>query len=189
MLIFKGLTVLITNQQLLHILPRAVSRIEMFVPLLNMAMETYHINTPSRIAAFIAQVGHESGQLCYLRELGSEAYLRKYDTGKLATRLGNTPEADGDGQRYRGRGLIQITGRNNYQRCGEGLKLDLINHPEWLEQPEYACLSAAWFWCSNGLNVLADDNAFESITRRINGGLNGQAERLGFYHSALQVLS
>ncbi|RMM66785.1 Prophage PSPPH02, putative chitinase, partial [Pseudomonas savastanoi pv. glycinea] len=80
-----------------------------FVPVLNVAMSKYAIVTKLRIAAFLAQVGHESGQLRYVRELGSDAYLEKYDTGRLAERLGNTSEDDGDGQLYRGRGLIQIT--------------------------------------------------------------------------------
>jgi len=179
---------LISEKHLLQILPASKARAGVFTPLLNLAMERYHISTPNRIAAFIAQVGHESGQLRYLCERGNEDYLSKYDTGQLAVRLGNTPQADGDGQKYRGRGLIQITGRSNYQRCGDALELDLINHPEWLEQPEHACLSAAWFWHSNGLNGLADVQAFESITHRINGGLNGQADRLALYLAALRVL-
>jgi putative chitinase len=79
------------------------------------------INTPKRQAAFLAQVGHESGQLQYVRELGGEQYLSKYDTGNLAAKLGNTPELDGDGQRYRGRGPIQITGHSNYLRCSLAL--------------------------------------------------------------------
>ncbi|WP_248916887.1 glycoside hydrolase family 19 protein [Pseudomonas moorei] len=179
---------LVSEKQLLQILPASGARVSVFAPLLDVAMGRYQITTKSRIAAFIAQVGHESGQLRYLRELGNEAYLSKYDTGPLAARLGNTPHADGDGQKYRGRGLIQITGLRNYQRCGDALELDLINHPEWLEQPELACLSAAWFWHSTGLNGLADDQAFESITRRINGGLSGQANRLALYRVAMQVL-
>lgn len=179
----------ITAQQLTTIFPRSGPLAGTFAPWLNNAMRQYNIDTKDRIAAFIAQVGHESGGLRYLRELGSDLYISKYDTGALAERLGNTPDADGDGQKYRGRGLIQITGRFNYQQCGEALELDLVNHPEWLEQPEYACLSAAWFWHNRGLNKLADKREFEMITRRINGGLNGQTERLQLYRTATLILA
>ncbi|NLT99795.1 MAG: glycoside hydrolase family 19 protein, partial [Pseudomonas lundensis] len=121
--------------------------------------------------------------------LGSDQYLSKYDTGSLAKRLGNTPEADGDGQKYRGRGLIQITGRANYITCGEALALDLINQPELLEKPQHACMSAAWFWASRGLNTLADAGQFDKITQRINGGQNGAADRQALYARALKVLA
>ncbi|MEE4373660.1 glycoside hydrolase family 19 protein [Pseudomonas alliivorans] len=179
----------ITAQQLLQILPNAGQKVGVFVPALNTAMGKYQIITRDRIAAFIAQVGHESGQLRYVRELGGSEYLSKYDTGKLAERLGNTPEADGDGQFYRGRGLIQVTGRANYAECGEALGLDLINHPELLEQPEHAAMSAAWYWGSRGLNSLADKGDLIQITRRINGGTNGLADRQALYKRALAVLA
>ena len=96
----------------------------------------------------------------------------------------------GDGSKYRGRGLIQITGRANYKACGEALALDLINEPELLEKPQHACMSAAWFWASRGLNTLADADAgsFSKITSRINGGQNGAAERQALYAKALKVL-
>ena len=111
----------LTDQQLLKIFPNARSQAGVFVSALNAAMARRHIDSPKRIAAFLAQVGHESGQLQYVRELGNNQYLSKYDTGTLALRLGNTLEADGDGQGYRGRGLIQITGRSNYRQCSLGL--------------------------------------------------------------------
>ena len=181
----------ITRQQLLQILPNAGKQAGVFASALHLAMEKYQINTRLRMAAFIAQVGHESGQFRYVRELGGDQYLSKYDTGPLAKRLGNTPEADGDGQRYRGRGLIQITGRDNYLACSKALFGDdrLLRTPELLEQAEWACKSAAWFWNSRNLNALADAGSFETITRRINGGLNGLAERLAFYTTALKVLA
>ena len=115
-------------------------------------MGKFAIITRLRMAAFIAQIGHESGQLRYVRELGNDKYLAKYDTGRLAQRLGNTPEADGDGQKYRGRGLIQVTGHHNYEACSEALFGDsrLLNAPELLEQPVYAALSAGWFWQKEG---------------------------------------
>lgn len=180
----------ITAQQLLQILPSAGQKAGVFVPPLNAAMGKYAVITRLRIAAFIAQIGHESGQLRYVRELGSDAYLSKYDTGKLAKALGNTPEADGDGQKYRGRGLIQVTGRTNYRDCSEALFGDsrLLVTPELLEHPVYAAMSAAWFWHRAGLNTLADQGDFEKITRRINGGLNGFADRRVLYERALKVL-
>ncbi|AWY43139.1 glycoside hydrolase family 19 protein [Pseudomonas putida] len=180
----------LTEQQLLKIFPDARSQAGVFISVLNSAMAHRNINTPSRIAAFLAQVGHESGQLRYVRELGSDQYLSKYDTGSLASRLGNTPEPDGDGQRYRGRGLIQITGRNNYRQCSLGLFGDerLLASPELLEQPQWAAESAAWFWEQNGLNELADRDQFNSITRRINGGLNGLQDRLQLWARARAVL-
>ncbi|WP_122593309.1 glycoside hydrolase family 19 protein [Pseudomonas viridiflava] len=179
----------ITAQQLLKIIPNAGAKVGVFVPALNTAMGKYQIITRERIAAFIAQIGHESGQLRYVRELGGSEYLSKYDTGKLAERLGNTPQADGDGQFYRGRGLIQITGRANYAECGEALGLDLIHNPELLEQPEHAAMSAAWYWSSRGLNSLADKGDFLLITKRINGGTNGLADRQALYDRALKVLA
>ncbi|PBP76928.1 chitinase [Pseudomonas syringae] len=179
----------ITTQQLLQILPNASSRAGVFVPALNVAMGKYGIVTKLRIAAFLAQIGHESGQLRYVRELGSDEYLDKYDTGRLAERLGNSPEDDDDGQLYRGRGLIQVTGKANYAECGEALGLDLINHPELLELPQHAAMSAAWFWHQRGLNSLADKGDFLMITKRINGGLNGLSERIALHTKALGVLT
>ena len=180
----------ITTQQLLQILPNAGAKAGVFVPALNAAMSKYAIITRLRMAAFIAQIGHESGQLQWVRELGSDQYLSKYDTGTLAKRLGNTPEADGDGQKYRGRGLIQITGRANYEACSEALFSDarLINTPELLESPVYAALSAGWFWQRAGLNSLADKGDFLTITKRINGGTNGLDDREALYQRALKVL-
>ncbi|WP_324831276.1 glycoside hydrolase family 19 protein [Pseudomonas saxonica] len=179
----------ITQQQLQQILPNSGQTAGVFVPVLNTAMVRFQIVGTKRIAAFIAQIGHESAQFRYVRELGNDQYLSKYDTGTLAKRLGNTPEADGDGQKYRGRGLIQITGRANYMMCGEALALDLISHPELLEKPQHACMSAAWFWASRGLNTLADAGQFDTITRRINGGQNGAADRQALYARALKVLA
>ncbi|WP_434672708.1 glycoside hydrolase family 19 protein [Pseudomonas sp. R1-15] len=170
----------VTAQQLLQILPNSGTNAGVFAPALNTAMGRYQIIGGRRVSAFIAQIGHESGQLRYVLELGSEQYLGKYDTGTLAVRLGNSPQADGDGQKYRGRGLIQITGHDNYLRCSLGLFGDerLLALPELLEQPQWAAESAAWFWQQSGLNELADRDQFNTITRRINGGLNGLEERL-----------
>ena len=152
-------------------------------------MVRFQIVGTKRIAAFITQIGHESGQFRYVRELGNDQYLSRYDTGPLAKRMGNTPEANGDGHKYRGRGLIQITDRANYITRGEALALDLVNHPELLEKPQHACMSAAWFWASRGLKTLADAGQFDTISRRINGGQKGAAGRQALYDSALKVLA
>lgn len=162
-----------------------------WAPALTAAMDEGSINTPLRIAAFIAQVGHESASFQYTKELGGNEYLKKYDTGNLAKRLGNTPEADGDGQLYRGRGLIQVTGKDNYRACSKALFGDerLLKAPELLEQPEWACKSAVWFWNSRKLNDLADAEDFDAITRKINGGTNGKSDRDTRYRKALGVLN
>lgn len=175
----------ITQQQLLQILPNAGQRAGVFAPVLNTAMQRYQIVGTKRVAAFIAQIGHESGQLIYIRELWGPTPAQAGYEGRKD--LGNT-EA-GDGFKFRGRGLIEVTGRANYAACGEALALDLINHPELLEQPQYACMSAAWFWATHGLNTLADTGSFTAITQRINGGQNGAADRLSLYNAALKVLA
>ncbi|MFL1481828.1 glycoside hydrolase family 19 protein [Pseudomonas grimontii] len=175
----------ITQQQLLQILPNAGRYAGVFVPALNTAMNRYGIVGTSRAAAFIAQIGHESGQLRYVREIwGPTAQQAGYE-GRAD--LGNTVK--GDGSKYRGRGLIQITGRANYADCGEALGLDLVKEPALLEQPQHAAMSAAWFWSTRGLNTLADQKDFARITRRINGGLTGQADRQALYDKALKVLA
>jgi putative chitinase len=173
-----------------RIMPNARRQAGVLVSALNTAMAHRQINTPKRQAAFLAQVGHESGQLQYVRELGGDQYLSKYDTGNLAANLGNTPEADGDGQRYRGRGLIQVTGRNNYLRCSLALFGDerLLRTPELLELSQWAAESAAWFWWVRELNALADRDEFNAITRQINGGLNGLKDRLELWARARAVL-
>lgn len=172
---------MITVDQLKHILPLAGARADTFCSPLNSAMAEFNITTPSRKAAFVAQIAHESGQLRYVRELASgAAYEGRKDLGNVVT---------GDGVRYKGRGLIQITGRANYEACGAALGLDLIVHPELLEQPVNACRSAAWFWSMHGLNELADAGDQVRITRRINGGTNGLAERLAYFETAEKVIA
>ena len=175
----------ITEQQLLQILPNAGRNAGVFVPVLNTAMNRFGIVGTPRVAAFIAQVGHESGQLRFVREIwGPTAQQAGYE-GRAD--LGNT--VPGDGSKYRGRGLIQITGRANYTASGEALGLDLLSKPELLEQPQHAAMSAAWFWSTRGLNTLADQGEFMKITRRINGGVNGLADRQALYDKALKVLA
>lgn len=175
----------ITPQQLLQILPNARSQAGVFAPVLSTAMQRYQIVGSKRTAAFIAQIGHESGQLRYVREIWGPTVAQHGYEGRED--LGNT--VAGDGRKYCGRGLIQITGRANYAKCGEALGLDLISHPELLELPQHAAMSAAWFWKQKGLNDLADRNEFNTITRRINGGLNGLADRLALWEKARAVLA
>ncbi len=155
-------------------------RLESFLDPLNEAMHEFALDTPQREAAFIAQIAHESGEFRYVRELATgDAYEGRAD-------LGNSEE--GDGRKYRGRGLIQITGRANYRTCGDALGVDLVADPELLEGTALACRSAAWFWQTHGLNELADKGDFKTITRKINGGLNGWPDRVMYWGRTKNVL-
>ena len=132
----------------------------------------YEINTPLRVAHFMAQLHHESGGFKYLKELGNNAYFKKYEGRKD---LGNI--FAGDGLKYKGRGYIQITGRANYSEISKDLKIDFLNNPELLEQEANAIISALWFWNKKKLNVLADADNILTITKKINGALNGIDDR------------
>lgn len=206
----------ITEQQLLQILPNAGPRAGVFVGALNHGMTRFGITSPVRAAAFLAQVGHESAQLTHLVEnlnysarglaatwpsryrgadgnpnalaLNLARHPQAIANNTYVSRNDNGDEASGDGWRYRGRGLLQITGRANYRAAAGELDQPLEVEPELLEQPEFAVLSAAWWWTTHGLNELADQGEFAAITRRINGGLNGQAERLVLWERAKRVL-
>ena len=163
----------------------SAERAEAWAQALTQAMEVHNINTPERQAAFLAQIGHESGRLKYVRELWGPTPAQSRYEGRAD--LGNT--VPGDGFKYRGRGLIQTTGRDNYLATGMALGLDLINQPELLEQPEHAANSAAWFWEKHGLNELADQGDHIRICRRINGGVNGLAERMALLKTATEALA
>jgi predicted chitinase len=150
------------------------------LPHLNRAMKEFGIDTPARASAFLAQVAHESGELKYFEELASgHAYEGRRD-------LGNTQP--GDGERYKGRGPIQLTGRANYEKAGKALGVDLVNHPELAARPDIGFRLAGWFWQSKGLNQLADKGEFNEITRRVNGGFNGAASRNHYYDQARAAL-
>lgn len=192
----------LTLQQLITIMPNARAKAGIFLPALTAAMAEFGINTPARQASFLAQLAHESGQLAYVRELWGPTpaqvrYERDFtaawppkartDRNQLPFDLGNSQA--GDGSRFRGRGLIQITGRSNYAACGKALGLDLLAKPEMIEQTVNACRSAGWFWQSRGLNALADAGDQVAVTRRINGGTNGLAERLAYFKVAQRVLA
>ena len=135
----------------------------------NQAITNYDLSTPLRLAHFLAQTGHESGSMIYNKEIASgAAYEGRHD-------LGNTQP--GDGMRFKGRGLIQITGRNNYKLYGDAVGVDFISNPILLEQPPYAVDSAGWFWKTHNLNPLADADDILHITKKINGGINGLDDR------------
>jgi putative chitinase len=133
-------------------------------------MTSAAVDTPLRQAHFLAQVGHESGELRYTEELASgNAYENRKD-------LGNTQS--GDGPRFKGRGLIQLTGRSNYAAFGESVELDLLRDPKRLAtDPRLAVDAATWFWKKHKLNALADRDDTLALTRKINGGSNGLADR------------
>jgi putative chitinase len=182
----------VTLDQLKAIMPRAGQRATVFLVPLKQAMQAHEINSPLRQAAFIAQIAHESGSLRYTAEIASgKAYEFRKDLGNtkpeaiaVAKQHGSTP-----GPWWKGHGLIMATGYDNHLACGQALGLDLLNYPGLLEEPTNAARSAAWWWKSHGLNELADAGRFERITRIINGGVNGFAERLMFYETAKKVLA
>jgi putative chitinase len=171
----------------------------------------YDINTPQRQAAFIGQCAHESNNFKTLEEnlnysaaalmrtwpsrfntiIVADAYANKPE--KIANkvyggRMGNGDEESGDGWKYHGRGLIQLTGKENYEHCGSGIGVDLLGNPNLLVTPEYAALSAGWFWNRKGLNSLADKQDYVTMTQRINGGTLGLDDRKAKIAKALSVL-
>jgi putative chitinase len=175
------------------------------------AFAKYDISTPQRQASFIGQCAHESGNFKNLEEnlnYKPEALMRvwpsrfpdlptamKYAHNQEAIankvyggRMGNGVEETGDGWKYHGRGLIQLTGKENYANCGSGIGVDLLSNPNLLNTPEYAAMSAAWFWNKKGLNSLADAGDIDTMTKRINGGLIGLDDRKAKIAKALSVL-
>lgn len=166
---------------------------------LNDAMGLYEIDTPDRIAYFLAQVAHESNNFLTLEEnlnysekglretfpthfVENEFVLYAHQPEKIANRvyanrMGNGDEASGDGWLFRGRGPIQVTGRNMYRRIGGGIGVNLESDPDLVLDPVYGALAACYFWRSMGCNELADAGNFQAVTRKINGGLEGEADR------------
>jgi len=173
-------------RQLMPTLPAA--KRQRYLPPLIAAMAAYAIDTPLRAAAFLAQLAHESGEFRWMEEIwGPTPAQKRYEPpSDLAAKLGNTQP--GDGQRFKGRGPIQITGRFNYAKYGGLLGRDLVGQPALAAAPEVAFATAGLFWQSNGLNELADGRQFVAITRRINGGTNGLADRQMYYERAKAVL-
>lgn len=179
----------ITDTQLAQIMPRLIpGKRALYLPFLNQALAGKEINTPLRVAAFLGQMAHESGEFRFMEELwGPTDQQKKYEPpSTLATRLGNTKK--GDGRKYKGRGVIQLTGRANYSKYGTLLTIDLIGNPDLASQPEYAFKIAALYWDLKGLNALADVEDFVAITKKINGGLNGLDDRKKYYEKAKIVL-
>jgi putative chitinase len=169
----------------------------------------YNISTTQRQAAFIGQCQHESGNFHILEEnlhYSAPALMRvwpsRFSNINVATEFANQPEKiankvyqgrmgnneEGDGWAYHGRGLIQLTGRDNYTACGTSLGFDFVSNPELLVQPKYAAMSAGWFWNKKGLNDLADSQDYETMTKRINGGTLGLDDRIAKIKKAKEIL-
>jgi len=154
--------------------------VQLYAPLLEKYMPMYGINTKLRQAAFIATIIHESASFKYTKEIASgKAYEGRKDLGNIYP---------GDGERFRGRSLIQVTGRTNYIEVSEALNIDFLEKPHLLEQPENAVKASCWWWKSHGCNELADTGDIKKVTRRVNGGLNGLEDRKRWYNKALEVL-
>lgn len=172
----------------------------------------FGLNSIYRQAAFLAQTGHESANfqavsenLNYSQRALLSVFKKYFPTEDLAAayarqpekianrvygnRMGNGPEESGDGWKFRGRGLIQLTGKNNYEACASELYINLIEEPEWLETPQGAVQSALWYWNKNDLNSYADREDLRGMTRVINGGYHGFADRIARYEKAKRILS
>lgn len=173
----KSTMIWLTPENLMAIAPEAKrARITSLIPHLNRTMVNYKITTPLRQAHFLAQLAHESDRFNALEEYASgQDYESRTDLGNIHP---------GDGVRYKGRGLIQVTGRTNYGLCGRALGIDLVAQPTRLADPDLACRSAGWYWDSRKLNPDADRNDIETITRVINGGLNGFSDRQELFKAA-----
>ena len=224
---------MLTREIMLQLFPKSAAFVDVYMPFVQAMTRQRLINTPKRMAAFLAQVGHESagfsvlvenlnysadglastwgsrfaqknsaGQYLTVMDGGRARRLPNSDAQRLhrrpeaianrvySDRLGNGSEASGDGWRYRGRGLIQVTGKSNYQQCSLGLFGDdrLLAAPQQLQEWPWAVESAGWYWNSRNVNALADGDDFERVTKAINGGLNGQPHRLALYRQALDLL-
>ena len=224
---------MLTREIMLQLFPKSAAFVDIYLPFVQAMTHRRLINTPRRLAAFLAQIGHESAGFTVLVEnLNYSAdglastwgarfaqknsagqYITVMDGGRLrrlpnsdaqklhrrpeaianrvySDRLGNGNEASGEGWLYRGRGLIQVTGKTNYRQCSLGLFADerLLVTPQLLQQWHWAVESAGWYWNMRNINTLADGDDFEQVTRAVNGGLNGQANRLQLYRQALGLL-
>lgn len=214
---------LVTLETLRAVCPQCpVERAQLFVDPLNAALEAASVNTPARVAAFLAQAAHESAQLRVLEESLNysaerllavfSSRLTAFEAAELAGkpeaianrlyggRMGNGAEKTGDGWRYRGRGIFQVTGRDNYRTCSIAICGDadtLLSNPEFLTDPDYACMAAAWFWGEHRLNFFADAGDFDGISDTINrgrktaaaGDSHGYADRVAYWKRAIGALA
>lgn len=185
--------------------------VDKWLHFLNEAMPKFEIDTRQRVAHFLAQILYESMKFVdieenlnyihpqrllsifhlYIDERNASKYIKNpkaLANHVYANRMGNGDEASGDGWKYRGRGLIQLTGRENYTKLSFDLRRDFVQHPDELLEPEWACQSAAWFWKKNNLNTLADANNIEEITRKINGGTASVIQRTILLEKIMKVL-
>jgi putative chitinase len=180
-----------------------------YVEYLNDVLSFYEINNPQRISMFLAQVGHESGGMRtikenlnysadglkkifpkYFRTVNPADYAKKPEkiaNRVYASRMGNGDEASGDGFRYCGRGLIQLTGKSNYMAFAQDMNMSLEEATEWLKDEEGATWSAGWFWDSRELNQWADKGDILTVTKKINGGTIGLEDRKHHYEAALEI--
>ena len=206
---------MLTAEQFHHLFPRAQDP-QGWVDSMNNVFPNYEINTPRRIAAFLAQCGHESGGWTVFEEnlnysakglMGifkkyfptedlANAYARqpqKIANRVYANRMGNGPEDSNDGWTYRGRGPIQLTGKDNYRAFAKEMFDDwenLFNNPDWVNADrEFALMSAIWFWNKNKLNREADAGDIKTMTRKINGGFIGLEDRIKHYEEAIHLLT
>jgi putative chitinase len=200
---------MLTNDQLKAIMPSADSNL--WLPHLNRAMADHNIGSSIRIATFLAHVAVESGEMRTLVENMNysagrlmEVWPGRFPTAQIAApyahnpeklgsfvyanRLGNGAPPSGDGFRFRGRGLLQATGRDHYTEAGKALNIDLLAQPELLEQPPLASAEAGWWWQRGNLNSIADTGNLKQSTIKINGGLNGYPDRVAYWNRALDVL-
>ena len=202
-----------TEDAVRQLIPKVKNFDEWYNNLLNILPE-YDIDTPHRVAAFMAQCGHESGGFTALQEnlnysakglvgtfkkyFPTEAVAKQYERRPemianrvYANRMGNGDEASGEGWYFRGRGIVQITGKNNYTKCSQSLFESnvLVENPDLLLESEYAIHSACWFWSAARLNELADIGDMKTMTKRINGGYLGLEDRINHYNHAIEILT
>jgi putative chitinase len=202
-----------TEDAVRQLIPKVKNFDEWYNNLLNILPE-YDIDTPKRVAAFMAQCGHESGGFTLMQEnlnysakglvgtfkkyFPTEAHAKPYERKPemianrvYANRMGNGDEASGEGWYFRGRGIVQITGKNNYTKCSQSLFESnvLVENPDLLLEVEYAIHSACWFWSAARLNELADVGDIKTMTKRINGGFIGLEDRINHYNHAIEILT
>lgn len=198
---------MITEQ---HLIAAGVKDPGAWLAAVTVACTKFKIDTPKQIAAFIAQTAHESGgytrlveNLNYSAEALMRVWPKRFPTKAVAdffarkpelianhvysNRMGNGPIQSGEGWKYIGRGLKQLTGKDNYIRCGKALGIDLVENPELLLRPMFAAHSAGWFWKINNCGALADADQFQLLTKRINGGLIGLADRRARYDKVMAL--